>query len=99
MAAVPIPPIEFPRTYLAKRLPGRGSIDTRNKGFAWQVMRNGVRYRGPTLPTRALGVVRERCRQIEEIGLYKIRRSGDGGLSMMPDRAEYAASRRLPGCP
>lgn len=53
MAVASIPPIEFPRTYLKKRLPGTGGVTRNNGGFIWQVMRKGTKYRGPTMTTRA----------------------------------------------
>lgn len=52
MAAVPIPPIEFPRTYLKKRLPGTGGVRPNNGGFVWHVSRKSVTYRGPRVATR-----------------------------------------------
>lgn len=48
----------------------------------------------------AIGVVRERARQVEEIALVKIRRRGDVHLGLPLEREEYARPRAArAGCP
>lgn len=53
MAAVPVLPIEFPRTLFKKRFPGTGSVCRKNGGFNWRIMRKRAIYCGPTVATRA----------------------------------------------
>lgn len=40
-----------------------------------------------------LNLTRERIRQVEVAGLYKIKRTTDAGLSLPPERTDYADRR------